>query len=178
MRRLVPIMLAAVLLAALATPAAANPTGRGATDTPLGTYDVLIPAADGCPGFDVLVEDIAGSIKDIDLGIDGQGNERFITQFRTVTRYSRLDSVTGEPTGPSFTRPFHSHARYTFAPDGSLTVQWSKGLLAWAPEVQAMGLADGIWLIENGSGTIMYGLSSTEAKLNGGRLFDVCAALS
>ena len=179
MRRLGFFLLTFAMTLALAGPvAAAGPSGQGASDTPLGSYDILITSDVGCAGFDVMVEDISGRITDIYMGVDGRGYERFSTQFRTVTRYTRYDSETGEPTAQSFTSPFHSLANYAIAPDGTVTVRWANSLLAWAPEVQAMGLSDGIWLIEKGSGWIEYGLTETTAKLNNGRLTNVCDLLS
>ncbi len=176
MRRLVPVVLAAVLLAALAAPvAAARPEGKGPVDVPVGSYDFVITTDIGCADFDVLVEDIAGSITEISVG-----NNRLISQFRTISRYTRLDA-NGDPTGASFEREFHSLGTLTFRPDGSLaTITGSNDVLVWGPDTVPLGLDDGIWLVDHGRVVIHY---DAAGNVVGGRLYsgatiDVCAALS
>ena len=71
---------------------------------PVGTYDFVITSDIGCAGFDVLVEDISGTIKEITLPTGGK------TIFHTTTRYTRTDtdvssrlpaSAPGDPTAPT-----------------------------------------------------------------------------
>ena len=175
MRRLVPVLLAALLLVALAGPvAAARPEGKGPVDVPVGSYDFVITSDIGCAGFDVLVEDIAGRITEISVG-----NDRLISQFRTITRYTRLDA-TGEPTAASFEREFHSLGAYTFHPDGSFSIVGSNDVLVWGADTEVLGLADGIWLIDHGRVQIHYDATGepTGGRLYSGATIDVCAALS
>lgn len=175
MRRLLSIVLSAMLLAALAGPVAANPTGRGALDIPLGAYDFIIPTDIGCADFDVLVEDIAGSIKEIYLGADGKGNVRTKTMFHTITRYTRTD------TGASFSRPFDSIGHYLYRPnDGPIEISFLSGALLWGPEPAGIGLAPGIWLLEKAKGSVAYSADFStllSIAFQRGSTFDVCAAL-
>jgi hypothetical protein len=175
MRRLVPVLLAALLLVALAGPvAAARPEGKGPVDVPVGSYDFVITSDIGCAGFDVLVEDIAGRITEITAG------DRLISQFRTISRYTRLDS-SGARTDASFEREFHSLGVLTFHPDGSLmTITGSNDALVWGPDTVPLGLDDGIWLIDHGRVIVHY---DTAGNVVGGTLYsgatiDVCDALS
>jgi len=175
MRRLVPVVLAALLLAALAAPvAAARPEGKGPVDVPVGSYDFVITSDIGCEGFDVLVEDIAGSITEISVG-----NDRLISQFRTTTRYTRLDA-SGAPTDASFERSFHSLGSLTFHPDGSFSIVGANDVLVWGADTAVLGLDDGIWLIDRGRVAVQYDAAGepTGGRLYSGTTIDVCAALS
>ena len=176
MRRLVPVLLAALLLVALAGPVAgARPEGKWPVDVPVGTYDFVITSDIGCEGFDVLVEDIAGRITEITVG-----NDRLISQFRTISRYTRLDS-SGARTDASFEREFHSLGVLTFHPNGSLrTITGSNDALVRGLDTVALGLDDGIWLIDHGRVVVHY---DTAGNVVGGTLYsgatiDVCGALS
>ncbi len=176
MRRFAPLPLALLFLVCLAAPvAAARPEGRGPVDVPVGSYDFVITSDIGCEGFDVLVEDIAGSITEISIG-----NNRLISQFRTVSRYTRLDA-SGNPTDASFERDFDSFGILTFHPDGWLmTITGSNDALVWGGDTVPLGLADGIWLIDHGRVVVRY---DSAGNVVGGRLYsgetiDVCAALS
>lgn len=175
MRRSAVVIAALILLAALAGPVAAKgPEGRGAEHLPAGAYDFTITSDIGCAGFDVLVEDISGKITEITLGVDGQGNVRGKTLFHTVTRYTRTD------TGTSVTRAFHSIGHYLVRPDGSLEVVGLGDTLLWGPEPAAIGLTDGIWLVEDGRLRLVYDPAGdvASATLYRGTTVDVCAALS
>lgn len=154
---------------------AKGPSGRGAEHVPVGSYDFTITSDIGCDGFDVLVEDISGTITEITLGVDGRGNERGRTMFHTVTRYTRTDD-----TDASFTRSFDSVGHYLVRPDGSLEVKALNDTLLWGPEPAAIGLADGIWLVESGRLHLEYDPAGdvASATLHRGRTFDVCAALT
>jgi hypothetical protein len=140
---------------------------------PVGSLDFIITSDIGCEGFDVLVEDVAGSITEISVG-----NDRLISQFRSVTRYTRLDS-SGAPTDASFERPFHSLGALTFHPDGSLTITGANDVLVWGPDTVPLGLDDGIWLIDHGRLVIHYDAAGDVAggKLYSGTTIDVCEAL-
>ena len=176
MRRLISFVLAAMLMAALAAPtAAASPSGMGAVHVPVGAYDFTIFSHEGCAGFDVLVEDISGTITEVTAAVDGKGNLRGKTMYHTITRYTRLDD-----TGGSITREFDSIGHYLVRPDGSLVVKALNDTLLWGPEPAAMGLADGIWLVENGNLLVEYDPSGdlADITLHRGTTFDVCAALS
>lgn len=173
MRRLVAILLSVFVLGALAAPVAAKgPAGMGAEHVPVGSYDFTITSDIGCAGFDVLVEDISGRITEITLGVDGRGNERGKTLYHVVTRYTRTD------TGASFTRPFHSIGHYLVRPDGSLEVKALNDTLLWGPEPAEMGLADGIWLVEDGKLSLLYSGDAIDITFHRGTTFDVCDALS
>lgn len=176
MRRLVPVLLATLLLVSLAGPvAAARPEGKGPVDVPVGSYDFVITSDIGCAGFDVLVEDIAGRITEITVG-----NDRLISQFRTISRYTRLDS-TGARTEATFEREFHSLGVLTFYPDGSLmTITGSNDALVWGPDTDVLGLDDGIWLIDHGRVVVHYDSAGNTAAgtLFSGATIDVCDALS
>lgn len=96
MRRVASIILAATLLLALATPAAADATPvderRQRSPIPLEDTLITIEAEIGCGTFDVLVEDISGKVTYVFITEDRHGNllERVI--YRTVTRYTNLSS--------------------------------------------------------------------------------------
>jgi hypothetical protein len=141
---------------------------------PVGSYDFVITTDIGCAGFDVLVEDIAGSITEISIG-----NDRLISQFRTTTRYSRLDSA-GQPTAASFEREFHSLGALTFHPDGAFSIEGANDVLVWGADTGVLGLADGIWLIDRGRVRINYDAAGEpiSGRLYSGTTVDVCAALS
>ncbi len=112
MRRLAPLLLSALLLGALAGPVtAAGPSGKGAVFVPVGTYDFVITSDIGCAGFDVLVEDISGTIKEITLPTGGK------TIFHTTSRYTRTD------TDVSVERSFDSIGHFLVLADGSLDVK-------------------------------------------------------
>lgn len=170
MRRLGPVLFAPMLLVALATPAlAAPPADRGPIDIPVGSYDFSITSDIGCAGFDVLVEDIAGRITEIAIG-----NDQLISQFRTTTRYTNLE------TGASFVRDFHSLGTYVFHADGSFSLTGSNDVLVWVPDTGALGLSDGIWLIDHGRTVVHYDATgdAVGGRLYSGALIDVCDALS
>lgn len=174
MRRLLPLLLSAMLLAALAGPVAANPTGRGAEHVPVGAYDFTITSDIGCEGFDVLVEDFSGRIMEVVAGEDGRGTFRGKTMFHTVTRYTNTE------TGASIARRFDSIGHYVVRPDGSLEIKALGDTLLWGPEPAAIGLGDGIWLVEGGKLSLVYDPAGNLARitLHRGSTFDVCAALS
>jgi hypothetical protein len=173
MRRLVAVLLSVMLLAAMAGPVAAKgPSGKGAEHIPVGSYDFTITSDIGCAGFDVLVEDISGRITEITLGVDGQGNERGKTLYHVVTRY------TNTVTGAAITRAFHSIGHYLVRPDGSLEVKALGDTLLWGPEPAEMGLADGIWLVEDGKLSLLYTADAIDITFHRGTTLDVCAALS
>lgn len=114
MRRLASLVLSVLVLGGLAGPVAAkSPAGMGAEHVPVGSYDFTITSDIGCEAFDVLVEDISGTITEITLGVDGRGNERGKTLYHVVTRYTRTD------TGESITRAFHSIGHYLVRPGRS-----------------------------------------------------------
>ena len=170
MRRIPSIGLALLLLLAVAAPvAAARPEGKGPVDVPVGSLDFVITTDIGCADFDVLVEDIAGSIKEISVG-----NGRLISQFRTVTRYTNLE------TGASFERQFHSLGSLLERPDGTITIYGSNDVLVWGADVVPLGLADGIWLIDHGRIEVTYDAAGDVigGKFYSGDTLDVCAALS
>ena len=174
MRRLVPIFLSVVLLAALAGPVAANPTGRGATHIPVGDYDLVLAVGEGCADFAVAVEDISGRILEVAAGEDRHGNFRGKTMFHTVTRYTNLE------TGATITRRFDSIGHYLVRPDGSVEIKALGDTLLWNPEPEAMGLTPGIWLVENGHVTLVYDPTGdvASAQLHRGTTIDICEALS
>lgn len=174
MRRLVPIVLSLVMLAALAGPVAANPTGRGAVHVAAGEYDMVLAAGEGCADFAVSVEDISGRILEVVAGEDRHGNYRGKTMFHTVTRYTNLE------TGATITRPFDSIGHFVARPDGSLEIKALGDTLVWNPEPAALGLTPGIWLVENGHITLVYDSAGNvaSATLHRGSTFDVCAALT
>ena len=170
MRRLASVPLAALLLGALVgTAVAAPPDPTGPVDIPVGSLDFTITSDIGCEGFDVLVEDISGRITTISVG-----NDRFISQFRTVTQYTNTES------GATFSREFHSLGVFTFHSDGSFSITGANDALVWGPDTVPLGLEWGIWLIDHGRVEVHY---DADGNVIGGRLFsgetiDVCAALS
>ena len=168
MRRLAPALTSAIVLVALAGPVSAAPSGNGAVFVPVGTYDFVITSDIGCEGFDVLVEDISGTIKEITLPHGGT------TIFHTTTRYTRTD------TDSSIERSFDSIGQFLVRPDGSLGIKALGDALSWDLEPAAMGLADGVWLIEDGKAFFEYDPdgSLVSATLLRGSTLDVCAALS
>jgi len=168
-RRLAPLLLSALLLGALAGPVtAAGPSGKGAVFVPVGTYDFVITSDIGCEGFDVLVEDISGTIKEITLPTGGK------TIFHTTSRYTRTD------TDVSIERSFDSIGHFLVLSDGTLDIKANGDALNWGPEPAAMGLTDGVWLIEDGKSRFVYDPEGNlvSATLLHGSTFDVCAALS
>ena len=173
MRRLWSILLSVALLATLAGPVAANPTGRGAEHLPAGAYDILLEGEFGCGDFDVLVEDISGTIKEVVAGEDRQGNFRGKTMFHTVTRY------TNTTTDAWFTRRFDSIGHYLVRRDGSLEIKSLGDTLLWNPEPASIGLSPGVWLIENGKLSLVYDAAGNVARatLHHGTTIDICAAL-
>ena len=173
MRRLIPVVVAVALVAAMAGPVAANPTGRGAFHFAAGDYDILLEGEFGCGDFDVMVEDISGRILEVVAGEDGRGNFRGKTMYHTVTRY------TNTTTGESFTRRFDSIGHYLVRPDGSVEIKALGDTLVWNPEPAALGLPPGVWLIENGKLRLVYDADGDVASgtLYRGTTFDVCAAL-
>ena len=170
MRRLLSVLLAALLLAALAGPvAAARPEGKGPVDVPVGSLDFTITTDIGCADFDVLVEDVAGRITEISVG-----NDRLISQFRTITRYTNVE------TDASFEREFHSLGAFTFRPDGTFSISGSNDVLVWGADTAVLGLDDGIWLIDHGRLVIDYNAAGEpiSGRLYSGATIDVCGALS
>lgn len=175
MRRLAALTLATLLSLALSAPvAAARPEGVGPVDIPVGSYDFTITSDIGCAGFDVLVEDIAGRITEISVG-----NDQLISQFRVISRYTRLDAQ-GERTSATFERPFHSLGVWKSRADGSLTLTGSNDVLVWGEDVVPLGLSDGIWLIDRGRVVVHYdaAFNVTGGRLYSGQTIDVCALLS
>lgn len=176
MRRVVSVLLASTFLIALATPVAAQTPvdeRRVRESVPLGAFDLTIEPEIGCGDFAVLVEDIAGDITYIFITEDRHGNILERVVFHTLSRY------TNTTTGASFERRFDSVGNITTRPDGTVKVIARNDTLIWGPEPVAIGLADGVWLIDKGRLVLEYdaegGLAG--AELQEGETIDVCALL-
>lgn len=178
MRRVIVILLGSlVLIAGLITPVAATATPiderRVRTDIPLTDTLLVIEAEIGCGDFDVRVEDISGKVTYVFITEDRHGNilERII--YHTVTEYTNLTS------GASFTRRFDSVGNITIRPDGTVKVIARNDTLIWGLEPSAIGLADGLWLIDKGRLILEYDAEGevAGAELQEGETIDVCALL-
>jgi hypothetical protein len=176
MRRALPLFLASLLLVALAGPVAAQTPldeRRVRTDVPLGTYDFTLPGADYC-GFDLLVEDISGTITEVFITVDRHGNTLLRTIFHTVTRYTNVQ------TGESFERRFDSVGNFTLWADGSSRIIGRNDSLLWYLEGDASTIAPGVWLVDHGRIIEEYdadGNLTHAAVLEADEIIDVCAML-
>jgi hypothetical protein len=176
MRRSVSIVLASLLLLLLAVPAGAQTPldeRRVRTDLALGDLDATVSAELGC-GFDVLVEDIAGTITYVFITEDRHGNvlERLI--WHTTTR------LTNTETGAWVDFRFDSVQNITIRADGSLKLITRNDGIFWGGDSDELPPGPGLYFIDHGrvvdeiapDGTIL-----SEVVQEADAIIDLCAML-